>query len=141
MQLSCGCITFGVCIFLANATTRKPERLLGPSMGLARWVRCAHAKLLQAILSNWGVLTDRIPQTKKARIKRTFCCLAHPERFELPTKWFEASLENAIHLFLLTLIVRPLRDFALPSTIMHNQTRKTPAHFALNIFQWTLHRQ
>jgi len=68
-----------------------PERLLGPSLGLALRVCFAHAKLLQAILcfaiwlgqithpcgapsrasktrcvlSNWGVLTNQILQTKK----------------------------------------------------------------------------
>ncbi len=40
-------------------------------------------------------------------------CLAHPERFELPTKWFEAPKKKAKQLVLFILIVRPLRDFAL----------------------------
>ena len=61
-------------------------------MRLALRVLYAHAKLLQAILSNWGVLINQIPQTKMPHsYERGISCLAHPERFELPTKWFEAT--------------------------------------------------
>jgi hypothetical protein len=47
------------------------------------------AVLRAARLSNWGVLSIQILQIKKGPLWRTLFYLVHPERFELPTKWFE----------------------------------------------------
>ncbi len=38
-----------------------------------------------------GVLSSQVLQIKKGPLARTLFYLVHPERFELPTKWFEAT--------------------------------------------------
>jgi hypothetical protein len=43
------------------------------------------------VLSNSEFSLDEYPQIKKGPLSRTLFYLAHPERFELPTKWFEAT--------------------------------------------------